>query len=47
MYNQDNIPIQEASSPTAINSGKSSVADAQVKDFKITILTMFKDLKRI
>lgn len=47
MNSQENMSPSEASNPIAVGPEKCNVATAQDKDFKMTIMNIFKDLKRI
>lgn len=47
MNDKDMILPPEASSSTVINPEKTNLAEAQDNGFKIAILSMFRDLKRI
>lgn len=39
------MPLPEPNSSTTVGPEKCNVAESQYKDFKLTILNMFKDLK--
>jgi hypothetical protein len=45
MNSQENVPALEASNPIARGSGKCNISEAQDKNFKISIINIFKDIK--
>lgn len=45
MKDQDNKHPPEATNPIVLGSKESKLAEVQDKDFKIAIMSMFKDLK--